>query len=754
MKTYIKQMFLLLAITLFFASCQDEVVQIGQPNNEEVIEPGSALSNLMRQASANRTSNDNFLDNTSCFSVELPVTVIIGNITLVIENEEGLDELEELLEEFEGEIPEFVFPITLVSANFEETVIENEEQLEALIENCIDDDIIECVDFVYPISFSVLNTNFVIVETVTIENNEALYEFLEALEDSDGADLVSLNFPVDLIYSNGDTITVNSNIELTNAINTADDDCDGDEEVCDGEEIRNNLKTCKWEIEEYTSFPEFEGIEFLFNDDFSFVIIIDGQVVTDNDTWEIIETANEIFLVIDTDFEDLGGDWLVVECDDDDYTLTKNDQTMVIEKYCEGDLNCSAEDLAEDIIECYWFAGTTLLNTDDNKLVFTVNGEVKVFISNDFVVIGTWNIGLEAGVLSLVLNLEGDYASLSGTWEVIECDEGFYGLMNNDNVLHLEQECFDDDVFECYPEDGVELIECASNGNNTATFNIYEAVPNCDTTQPVSISFHTTLVGAENGTDILENATAYESNTQTVYVKVALFNNQDENLIYPVELVVEDCTSNVFQCFESFDAIIELCDENNDGIETFDLTIAFANCSPEADSVSYYESLQDAESGVNPIANPEAYTNSISPQTIYVRVEIENEVEIFELIIKVQDCTSTSCTEGDVDGILMECEWKISSFNGDDHLINYRLDFISIQEVVITNLDTNETITASWSTSTNNQGNVEVVFDGVSAPNIQAITGTWEIVECTSEQLVLHDVDNSNNEMVMDRICE
>ena len=40
---------------------------------------------------------------------------------------------------------------------------------------------------------------------------------------------------------------------------------------------------------------------------------------------------------------------------------------------------------------------------------------------------------------------------------------------------------------------------------------------------------------------------------------------------------------NLFECFESFDAVIELCDEGNDGTETFDLTTAFANCTPSAD---------------------------------------------------------------------------------------------------------------------------------------------------------------------------
>jgi hypothetical protein len=653
MKTQIKSYFFLFLITLFFASCQDEVVQLNEPDAEEVIVANSVLSNLMLRTSANAVSEDNVIDNTSCFSVALPVTVIVGNITITIENQEGIDDLEELLENFEDEIPEFVFPITIIDADYTETVIENQDQLEALLEDCIDDDVIECVDFVYPISFSVLNAEFVIIDTVTIEDNEALYEFLENL-DNDDVNLVSLNFPVTLVYASGETIEVNSNTELSDAISSVDEDCDDDDfENCDVDEIRQSLKECKWEIEIYTSFPVFEGFELEFNEDFTFDIIIDNnQVLSEGNSWELIEDGDFVYLVLSTDFEDLGGNWKVVECDDDELYLTKDDQAMQIEQYCETDLNCSAEDLSNDLVECFWFAGTSLLNNQDNKFVFTEEGTVKLYTNNEFIEIGTWNISVDVDGLTLVLNLTGNYEVLSGNWDVVECNEGFYGLSKDDNILHLEQECFDD---------------------------------------------------------------------------------------------------NPFECFESFDAIIELCDEGNDGYETFDLTIAFANCTPSADVVTYHTSIADADSNLNPIANPQSFINSTTPQTIYVRVEVENDFEVFELLLKLEDCGNGFCTEGDVDGILMNCEWKVTELNGDDNLITYRLDFNDGQELIITNTENDDTVTSFWSTETNNDGGVDVTFDGISAPNIQAISGIWTVVECTGEQLIFH---RDNDQMTLDKICD
>ena len=61
------------------------------------------------------------------------------------------------------------------------------EKLENFIDECEDevDEVIECIDFVYPISFSVFNSDFNIVDTVVIESDEAFYNFLDELEDDE-----------------------------------------------------------------------------------------------------------------------------------------------------------------------------------------------------------------------------------------------------------------------------------------------------------------------------------------------------------------------------------------------------------------------------------------------------------------------------------------------------------------------------------------------------------------------------------------
>ena len=71
------------------------------------------------------------------------------------------------------------------------------------------------------------------------------------------------------------------------------------------------------------------------------------------------------------------------------------------------------------------------------------------------------------------------------------------------------------------------------------------------------------------------------------------------------------------------DDIITCDDSSNDGIENFDLSIQNENIlggqDPNEYLVTYYETLQDAQSGNNALSIN--YTNTSNPQQIYARVE-------------------------------------------------------------------------------------------------------------------------------------
>ena len=654
MKTFGKHFVFLILFALFLSSCQDEAVQIIEPNQQEVLVANSSLTDLMLRTSANSVATDNALDNSSCFSVDLPVTIVISDTTITINSENDLAELEDLLEDFEDELPSFVFPITIVFSNYSELVIQNQDEFDALLDQCFeDDDNIECVDFVYPISFSVLNTDFIVINTITIEDSEALYDFLERLEDEEETLLVSLNFPVSLEFFNGETVTVNSNQELTDAIERAEAICEDDTLIeCSPEEIEVLLKECSWDLDDESD--DFDDLEATFNEDGT--LQINGEDLSEPITgnWEVSETDNGTFLILSnfTGFQqDLEGEWLITDCEDDELEIINaNGFELELDRDCEEDINCDYIDIYENLKECEWTGMSDLISGETVPLIFTENGEIK--LSSNATVIGGFSFSIIGEFTYIDFIFETELQLLTGQWKVVECDDDELELVRNSDVLILEQDCDDDD--------------------------------------------------------------------------------------------------GAFDCFDGYDAYIQLCDEGNDGVEVFDLTLAFQNCVTGSSTLTYHETYDDAENNSNPIANPQAYTNTSAPQTIYVRVEINSEYEVFELQLKLEDCTANNCSLEDVNSFLMNCVWVPESYNGDDNLDDFELDFGDNEEVVVVNTVTNATVTSTWVTS-ETEGVVSVEFSGVALPEIQAINGSWDVVECQDDRIKLQ---NESVYIILEKDCD
>jgi hypothetical protein len=436
---------------LSFNSCQTEVLEVTQTDEETLIAPNSTLANLMQFTATNDGSVDNIMDETNCFSVNLPVTIIVNNITITINTLEDLALIEEVFEEIEtdDDVLEFLFPITIILNDYDTLVIENEDQLEAFIEACVDDDddeALECIDFQYPISFSIYNTQFQIIDTVIIENDEQLYHFLENLQnETDQAVLASLNFPVTMIYANGNTVEVLNNTELEAAINEAGDDCDDDneeEDDCSKEEVDAYLAECHWNIVNFNGDDNFIHNDIYFNTNGSLEIISENNVIATGN-WSTAMSDNGVVLTLTelTDFDsDLGGDWFVYECDDDRFKFVREPGTItsyvIIERECNDESDCSVAEIHADLKECKWYLGTDLID-GNGPLVFTEDGAVK--IGGD--IIGGYGLSVIEGHIYLTLDLSGDYMNISKEWKLVECDDDSLQFIHGDYTLIMEQGC-------------------------------------------------------------------------------------------------------------------------------------------------------------------------------------------------------------------------------------------------------------------------------------------------------------------------
>ncbi len=107
-------------------------------------------------------------------------------------------------------------------------------------------------------------------------------------------------------------------------------------------------------------------------------------------------------------------------------------------------------------------------------------------------------------------------------------------------------------------------------------------------------------------------------NTQTVFVRVA-------HLLYSCVAFEELVLQTEYAPFIVNEATLELCDNDQNGFETFDLisaeTTILDGLNAVDYSVTYYETSAYASAQMNAIPNPNNYTNIVSPQLIYVGVQ-------------------------------------------------------------------------------------------------------------------------------------
>ncbi len=359
--------FPLLVLMLFF-SCQNEESEIVN-QQDDLISGNSTIANLISNTVLNDGSIDNIIDYANCLEVMLPVTITTNGVTVTIESITDYDVLETLLEAFttDDDIIGITFPITVVLNDYSQIVINNQDELEGQIENCngeneADDDI-ECIDFQYPIAFSIYNTDFQVTEVTIIEDDQALYLFLESLQ---GPILASLNFPVTMVLANGDTIEVNSNQELENAINDADGNCDEDDNYdytddndCTQIDVSDYLLSCGQipSLNGYT--PSFTT--FSFQDNTIISTLFEGDLFYDG-SWDIATIGGYLYVFIDFNgLEAYNGQWKVVECAWGELILEQGDDTLVLLN------NCNTVNL----FDCFEDITVTICDNDDTLDLFT-----------------------------------------------------------------------------------------------------------------------------------------------------------------------------------------------------------------------------------------------------------------------------------------------------------------------------------------------------------------------------------------------
>lgn len=165
----------------------------------------------------------------------------------------------------------------------------------------------------------------------------------------------------------------------------------------------------------------------------------------------------------------------------------------------------------------------------------------------------------------------------------------------------------------------LELCDYDNPGDQTELFSLEDASTEIlGGITGVTLTFHETLVDADSGANVITSPYNNTSNPQTVYARV------EDDVTGCYSTTTLDLIVNALPISNTDPADLILCDDDNAGnaVEIFDLTSneAYILNGEVGVTATYHESFTDAENGTGVIAIPTAYTNTSTPQTIYVRV--------------------------------------------------------------------------------------------------------------------------------------
>jgi len=357
MKTALKSISLisfLLLITL--TACRTEEIELIQAPDEEVLSPNSTVATLMQRTATNDGSDDNIIDLSNCFDVQLPVTVIVNDIEIVVSSEDDLDSIEDIFDEFDDDIDTLViqFPITIILEDFTEVVINNQNELNSYSITCSgeneSDYDIECIDFQYPISASIFDTGNELIDTITISNDMELYNFIENL---DASTIVVIDFPITVILSDGTNVVINSLADLAETIENAEDDCDEDDDNdyndddcdnCTPNYFENILLGCSdWivdKLERNDQDLEDNYIGYVFNFFADGTFMVEWNSITEYGTWSATGSGNNIIVDINIpSLPDCTNNWILHEIEE--YTGEKKIDLRLGDDRLRYESNCN-----------------------------------------------------------------------------------------------------------------------------------------------------------------------------------------------------------------------------------------------------------------------------------------------------------------------------------------------------------------------------------------------------------------------------
>ena len=449
----------LLIFALTVSSCQDEFEELPNTEDQTTITASSSTAQLIMQTSSNDGSYDNIVDGSSCFAVQFPYTVQVNGLEITIDSIDDLKLIEKIFDELDDDddILDIIFPIDITLSDFSEIRISGIEGLRELASECVeggDDDDIECIDFVYPLTFFTFDINKQQTGSVVIESDRDLRSFFHELGEDD-----IVSFPVQLKLYDGTKITVSNHAELADAIRSVKDACDEDDDDdyndddFDKERLDNYLVECPLivrEVKRDNQDQTDQYFEYAMNfKENGEVKVFDRNGNILSGTWSTRVGEERVLLTLSFDtLVDFSLEWFIYEIEEGKIKLFAGDGNKIIMKRnCEFVTNVP-DRLRTILKECSWEIAKVIVAGDPIERLIGYDfkfhpNNVVTLSEGEIVSEGTWEIKLnEQNVLVMAISI-GAEQDISFEWPIVDLtDERLkFEIPGTAYELVLERNC-------------------------------------------------------------------------------------------------------------------------------------------------------------------------------------------------------------------------------------------------------------------------------------------------------------------------
>ncbi len=467
MKSLLKKTLLILLIaSSLFSSCRTEDEDFVQIDQQQVLPMDSSLANLVTNVVLNDGSEDNIIDYASCFSVQLPVTVTVNGEMVAVQSAAQFEAIETILDAsyVDEDYVSFTYPITIITSDYEYIELNTAEELENYQNLCPEENTpdpdIECLDFVYPISYALFNTATDLNETISLDGDEAHFNFLDAVDENT---VVSLNFPITVLLEDGENLVITDTADLESAILSVADSCDEDDDNdhddddcinCTPSQLSTALiDLCFGYIVESFIVDGVENQEQYNNLLFVFYpgnyVEVSGGGNFYEGTWSTSTVDGNVILTTSIfNLPTFSSSWTFYNIDPTgDVTLDlRIDSTRILFK-CGDSIYEEAYNLYESLIDCEFHSITQLDFGVDipvgSGAQFQDNQTVTLY-PNDENIVGHWDIYLiDNEVLLYLEEFIGEYAVLNGFYNYLGEENGLLQFSAEENGEILSINCID-----------------------------------------------------------------------------------------------------------------------------------------------------------------------------------------------------------------------------------------------------------------------------------------------------------------------